>query len=127
MAFNQAFANPEAKAGSAELLGGEERVEDSVAGLFAHAYAGIGNGEDNSFCACSRMSGGTGSQQESAACGAHRVQCIADEICEHLTDLSIEAGDGESGSPASFNDDRGTEEASLIHGQNRVEQFVAVN
>ena len=121
MFFDNVFADPKAEAGAARLLCGEEGLEDSFLRVVRNTGAGIRDGESQTALTCRPVGRGATADQKASAVW-HCVEGIADEVCEHLANLAFEADERLIGSLPSFNLDAGVEKATLIKGEDGLDE-----
>lgn len=95
MALDDSRGDPEAEAGSVELLGGVEGLKDAAAYCGGHAVAGVAD-DDADACAGAalRVVGGIVGADEEAAAVAHCIDGVGDEVVEDLANVVFEAEDG---------------------------------
>jgi hypothetical protein len=97
MSGHDFLTHPEAKAISRGSFGCEERVEDILSHRGVNAGAVVSDAEDEALTARGPISSLTTSDEKSAA-KRHGLKRVADEVVEHLANISLKA-DGRFATP----------------------------
>ena len=122
MTVDDALGDPETETRSGESFRCEEWTEEALLGLRRHASASVGDGDGDAGFAVAPIDGLTSAQVERAT-GGHRVQCIADEVGENLTDLSLEAMDVSHRTAEAIDVDVRVGDAALVDGEDVADEL----
>src|SRR6202035_2927060 len=96
--IDDAFADPEAEAGTGDLFGGLEGLEEVLKNAGADAFAGVGDGEASAWAAVS--AGLRTDPDQEPATGVHGLNGVAYEVIDDLANLSFQAADPGGGNNA---------------------------
>jgi len=117
MAVDDADGDPKPEAGSVEVLGGVERLEEAAPHGGRHAVTGVGDGDADAMAAVGVPGGvvrGIVGADEKAASLSHSVDGVGDEVVEDLANIVFEAEDGGAGGVCGVDVDAGVGEAAVV-------------
>ena|ERR1700677_3894741 len=123
MPFHNVTANPKAQASSTDALCGKKRFKDPQRGFACHARAGIGYGKDKAVSAGRLVARVPRTHEQLAALPAHCIDCVSNEIAQHLPNLAIKTEQRRGCSIAPRKRNVGIEETALKDSQRIVDQI----
>jgi len=125
MTSDDTGGDPEPEAGSVDILGGVEGLEEAGLHGRCHAVTSVGDGDTN---AAARL-GGVGrvvcrvvGADKEAASLAHGVDRVGDEVIENLANVVLKAEDSAGRRIGRLNLDVGVSEPALIEVKNSVNE-----